>query len=501
MKRFVCFILASIMPLTMSVSAAGVDFLKEEYKSYESVAEISFTLNQPIKFLDSLSDFQPLSMFVNIRTLAESVFKSTSKATAKVSISDDYKKFRMSVEAAGEVPAQINENLSVSVLARSGMWIDLDLVNIEAPKLEIIAKTPYMDKYLHMDMSDEYNAELKSLAALYGKILNPDTLKDLTEKAADLLAEYGKVTYRGTKVTITMDDAAANEYIFGILELAAELVSENMSIDFSELLPALGDASAIGIIGAADGPTAIYVGKSVADGFVSNLREAFKDITLFGKDGISVTYTLSGKYIKSAESNIHIFLDPNEICRVFGTDVAIEGVADFTLHINQTYSNINRNIKIDFPVLTAKNSVTPADMYGYDAEVWDSEAFINPYIDLCEEGDYIAAGKNSAYFGVRNLFESATNDTFSLAYANGTVTVTADSGAYGFKTVSFNVGENRVVVDGVAQPLNYAPIEKDNRVFVDCGFVESVFGYVRSYMSYDIMNKMLFLGFMNPNEM
>ena len=52
MKRLISFIAAAVMMFTMSVSAAGLDFLKEEYKSYESAAELSFTLNKPIDFLD-----------------------------------------------------------------------------------------------------------------------------------------------------------------------------------------------------------------------------------------------------------------------------------------------------------------------------------------------------------------------------------------------------------------------------------------------------------------
>lgn len=484
MKRLISFIAAAVMMFTMSVSAAGLDFLKEEYKSYESAAELSFTLNKPIDFLDGLAEAYPASLFVNLKTLAESLFGAESNMNVKVSISDDYKQIRMSMEGTQSVPAEVNRNLTLNVDAKCGMWIDLDFSDGENPTYDIIAKYPYMDKYLKIDIAELAKSDggeaFASVAAVYDKLLNKEAIGAISAKAADLLTECGTVTARGAAVTVKLDDAAAKKYILGVAELALNIAADNGGTEKLFLPEATGNVmSALAV-----------------RGMLAGVRDTLDKIQIFGKDGITITYTLAGKYVGGVTSDIHFSIDPAAAARVFGAELDTEGVLDFTLHMKQTYKNVNRYVKVDFPELTDENSVLFNEMmYGYDTMIVSDGA--SPFIGIYEEGEYLAAGRDGAYFGVRNLFESADSDTFDIAYDNGLLTVTAAEGRYGFKTVKFRVGENIVNVDGMDLALNYPAIERDNKVYVDDFFVKAVFDYDLSSMSYDLLSKVLEVGFWN----
>ena len=470
MKRIVCLLTVFMLLFSVSVSAAGLDFLKEPYKSYEQSMEVSFTVNRPMDFLGKMLSGTGADNFVNAKQLAESLFKSVSKAEIKANISSDYKKIKVSMEGSQTVPAEVNRNLKLTVDSLSGIWVDLDLSNADAPKYSVIYKYPYFDKYLTADIfemlaeTEDGAAQAEQMKAMLNLLLSDVTVNGLQAANIKLLEECADVSVSGSTVTVKMDDTGAKKYIAGIAETLIDTINSISAVRGDNEFNYLPEAS----------------DSSAAD-MINGIKDAIESVRIFGKDGITIKCSLSGKYLGSAAVDAHISLNVGEIMRACGAceeDAAEYDSADvdFTVHIKETYKNVNTNVKVEEPTLTEENSVPMLDAFGIAQGEAEAEEYVDPNIYMYEN-EYIPAGTNGAYLGVRDIFENAYSDDFDIFYNNGEVSVVSANGKYGFNTVKFRVGNSTVNVDGMELALKAPIIEKNDKVYVDDFFVKAVFDY------------------------
>lgn len=486
MKRIICFLTAFVMLFTMSVSAADLDFLKESYKSYEGSYEMTFTLNKPADFVDALIGELPVKNFVNVKGLLESVFKASMKAEAKVSISSDCKKIAMGIESTQNIPAEINRNLKLSVDAQSGMWIKLDISDRSKPVYTLTLKQPYMDKYITMDVFEMLKETTPDAAdqvfLIYDVLLNNTVIDALQNASVDLIAEYAKVSRSGNTVTVKMDNDGVVKYISGVLDTVQKTVST-----VNILKKAASDDAA----DAAD----------FEEGMAA-VRAFMEKAQLFGKDGLTIQYRLDGKYIGAANIDADIALNIGNIMRAAGADdetaKAYDSMnLDFTMHMKESFKNVNRDVKVSMPVLNEENSLSFSDLLNMGGAEPDDTEDADFYIGVESDAGYIPCGVNAAYLGVRDIFDAAYSDSFDIAYNNGTVTVNAKDGKYGFKTVKFTVGASTVNVDGAELALKAPVIELNDKVYVDDFFVKAVFDYDLEWLNFDIFTGILSAGFYN----
>lgn len=99
----------------------------------------------------------------------------------------------------------------------------------------------------------------------------------------------------------------------------------------------------------------------------NKVMDILDDVTLIGKRGISIDYTVSSEgYIINEKGNIDFVVDVAKLGNVFSEisgepiaeDVTVSGVYCLGIDFNTDTLNINGDIKIEMPKLTAENSIT-----------------------------------------------------------------------------------------------------------------------------------------------
>lgn len=480
LKKIAALLTALCLFFTMGVCAAtDLSFLKEVYNSYESTTEISFTLNKPVDFLNSLLESlfenNMATSFADVDKLVESVFDGSSKVDAKVNISKDFKKINASFECAQKSPLYFNRNLSFDVKAASGVWLDFDISNSENPKYELILKSPYMDKYIKYDVFElisETNPEGKADLMGLDLIFNEVSLKGISAAAVDLLGECAEVSKSGNVVTLKLDDAGAKKYFGGVFNATKDAMERAQAANGAEKKLFLPEVT-----------------ENTDD--MKEFGELLNKVRILGKDGVVLKYRLSGSRVGSLETDINVDLDIGGIMRAFGADEVecsgFDGMNfDFTAHIKTVYRNINGSVNVKKPEITDENTVFLKDLINGNFSEADYD-YRDTSIWLSEE-EFVTGEKGSMYLGIRNLFENAYNTEFDIGYNNGAVTVDAATDEYGFKSIKATVGSNIINLDGKEIRLRYPVIQRGSKVYVDTLFVESVFGYKLCSAQHDMVD-------------
>lgn len=496
MKRILSLVVAVIMLVSCTAYAAGdLSFLAERPTAAECSFECSFKLNKPLDFIGELPLGVSNEWFdgaSDLCGLVESLFDSATKGTMKLNASKDFKKLSFALETENTVPARFNQNLLVTMNAKSGMWLELDFSDAKNPVYSIVLRTPLSDKYITADIVDMIKskpngeAELARMIKLYGILTEEFTASALNNASVKLIEDCAKVSRRGNNVTVTFDDSGFKKYIVqtvGVIGEFAATVSE-----LSSQPETSGDTVLASVGFEFDAETA---------------AKALEGIGILGKDGLVISYGLSGGRIAKVESNMHISLNLGAVLRaVFGevaeeTDECPAADIDFTVCTAENYRNVNGNVKVTKPILNEENSVSfnaltsrPQTEFGEDPADFESGLeFFGVYTT-----EFIPLGVDNAYIGVRELFESAGED-FDIFYSDGTVSVNMQSDGLGFDKAVFRVGESTATVDGMELALENPVILRDGRVYVDTSFVLAVLNFDTEEICYYPTTGELIMGF------
>lgn len=109
-----------------------------------------------------------------------------------------------------------------------------------------------------------------------------------------------------------------------------------------------------------------------AAGSTSDLFKTLKDLELFGKDGIKLTFYVSNGFIVAQDASINLQFNLQKLGQVFGAvDPSVEsqvpaedlkGVITLQLNIASQNYNINKDVQVTLPEVNADNSFNYTDL-------------------------------------------------------------------------------------------------------------------------------------------
>ncbi len=474
MKKLTALVLSFVMLLTsFTAFADDLDFLINGPKNYSADYSVSITFDSAediALLLNEINMPSQIELFADVKELLSSLFSVGGTMNVKADMNDDYSKMKMSVTMDGDYGVDFNQNLAFSVDVKMGMWMEIDLSDLENPIYRIVYSHPMLNKYLDMDVFEMLPEEQRfMMAALFRSFINKDFIdetslfiKELYEKHADI-----KTSFNTLKINIDNDG-----FVAMMDEMLPWLVSK-----ISSLFP---------------------TGEAGAD-MVMPVYPSFKGLKILGDEGIKFEYNNRTGTVKTT-TDISISL--SDICTNYlGMEWMFEskGNIDFTV-VEEGKIYDEKSTKVEFPVLTEENCVTfeqfiellnpapqPEDDYYYEEDV------SYPWFYAYCESTYLPEVDGSIYVPLRALVESAYEDTVEMTYSKGVVTMTSEYFT-NFESVSFKSGEDVAYVDGTAIPVGKIVIH-DGVTYVSSAFFENVFGWTLDSATYDIMNGIYYFGF------
>lgn len=472
-----------------------LDFMKKEYRSLEGTMAMSAKLNKPLDVLSYIPT-GGIENHVDIQRLVESALKSTSEYSCKAVTDLDKKQIRLEMSGKSNMPFEINKNLEVSVDARDGLWLDLDLSNPETPTYQMIMQSPLFEKYMYLDMTEDiYSAKPTAASAvsiiggadgptsiyvaeedeaasasmaeyspadMLSAILDRDAYTALQEKNIELTAENASVSKKGNTVTVSFTDKGFKRYFAGLLSESYSMMGLNVS----------------DLFGITDNAEAEDILKKLYELPIFNEKEAY-----------TAVYHLDSRgYIKSAETTLNINTCLYDLIPLVTGEAVDElprerSYLDLSLYTDIQYSKLNTSLSIKMPELTEENSFNP--MHMSSEEIADESYFD---YSQCECESYeLYTGKmdfsqGAAAIPIRDVFEGA-----AVAYDSGKITVVKDGGEETYfggswydglfsDSASVTVGSRTAYIDGTEVTLSDAPYIVDGTAFLTIRSFEGLSG-------------------------
>lgn len=282
------------------------------------------------------------------------------------------------------------------------LWTDCDVTSA-APKMKVIIKIPEVfsmlassssstKPYVVMDlgkMNDKSSAEGIKQLVQFSTTINSkikDFIKDYAleyDPGFSVVTGKGESTVNGQAVTLynlKLDDTSfKNLLAYTVPNLAK---NDKARVFIKDLLYSIAD-----ILG---GSEAASMKKDLDEAFSDfqkdlpgaladwdKVMNALKDVKMLGSKGINIDFGVnSDGYIVSAKGSVDIIFDLKALADAGEKISAIEdssykpkastekGTIEVNLDFNTTVSNINKDIQISLPKLTAQNSTTLGDILG-----------------------------------------------------------------------------------------------------------------------------------------
>ncbi len=356
MKRiFALFICMCVLMSSVSVYALKSDDLLREYNSMDIKSSISLRLNQPLKILDQIPYDQGVT-----RGIMEGLLSSSSEETCRFSLSEDNKKFSMYSESFCYIPINIYENLELDVKTKSKLWIQGDFSDAENPVIKLVMLMPTEEKYLYVDnilewdeITNEDDPAFNVIKAIAIKLTDKEfrkTVKEIVLKNSTVttMRKYIEIVVSGEQIKTIICEIAQNLYESGAL-------------------------------------------KGVDDAMMEKVKSDIMAFPLGDNTAIKCKYVFENDVIKSSEVHIDVELDvmefmnfDNMMMGVYEPDVLFGNRADrivsFGVSICCDYSNVDKPVEIEMPILTEGNSrdLTKGRYYDWEYEFYE---FPNYYIE------------------------------------------------------------------------------------------------------------------------
>lgn len=472
MKKLLSIILC-IMMLSGSISAlAKTDFLTEVYNNYTGkyTVKMSFQSGEEVlKLLKSVNMPAEVENFIDIKSLLESLLTFDSKMLLQLDSSEDFKKISMALTSESAHNVDVNKNLKVNVDAKMGMWVDIDISDIQKPIMKVIYSYPYTNKYMVIDafemMSDEEKAQV---AGILSTVLSKNFITAINTYSSQLIEKYADIkTYAG-KIIIKID----NEALCGMI---GEIVPYVMG-QINTLLSVMGE-DGFGLNGALD-------------------EFSFKPLKILGDKGLTYTYTFKGGKILSAKQEADISIDVAQIYEALTEEkwnYTKSSEIKFNLLSDVSLSNIGTTSPA-FPVLTSENSFSVKDMLPQqEYTIAKEEERTYPLWWAGGSTEKLPVIEGKIYVPLRQTLENAYEDKVLLSYENGVVK--AESEYFpSFKVMTLILSENKIYTDNNAEK-SFGIILENGITYVEKAAFEELLGWQFSSATHDMITNEYYYDF------
>jgi len=471
MKKLLCVFIALIMVFSSFAVYADTETLFAAFEnaplSASTRTEMTITLNKPFDFINQLiSEEDMYDMPVDIQMLAESACSITESIDMEYSISEDMKQMKYAASTEINMPLEFSEDFKADIWAQIGIWLDMDLTDESAPKLEVIYKVPFSNKYLVLDYADLIEQDEYSAQQLI-EYMDNYTSKDMVDELKSFYKETVlenmtiKETSTNREYVLTADDAGFKKIIKSAAEKMYDIIME-----------------ALGVQEEIDNEEYRYQ--------FEEYLSVFENFQILGKDGFKIRVSLKNKQLSISDVSMHVNCNLYDAVTEFGGDMSNYDREmwwlDFTINVKTAYDKVNQKLDITFPELTEENS----------RKMFDSDYDYIPmyeriYIDTTSE--IIPDSNGNFSIPLEDAMSGCYIAKKYYSVQDGKITINCpENDKYSFTTAEMNVGSDVLTVDGVETKLytSVAALE-DGSVMIPIDAVVAITGYELSdFYQYNI---------------
>lgn len=467
MKKVVALFMAVFMLVSVTAYGADLTFLSEPYKNYASEGTLKIKFDDSGNFeklLNEMGAAEESGQVIDLVPFIKSLLTFEGNGKTQVNMSDNYKKLDAAFVFDTSQYISVNPNLNADVRAKYGFWIEMDLSDSKNPVYNMILSTPFMKKYMVIDLSELIGEEEKdSFITAVDSMLNEDFVKEQNEFMMKVIEENAHAELSKDKCVIKID----NESFIAIVK---------------ELFLFSADMTRNG-----------YIPEEEKESFDEAMRQLneidFSDIKVLGKDGIVITYGLKNGRITSLDITADISINIAELYNRFTGEeweYTSEGLLEFDVEISEKITS--KDIDVVFPELTEENSVLLHEMYD---DSWYEPEY--PRYSVYADCNYLPIIDGEVYVPLRQTIDEAYGDTAHISYEKGNITLSSEN-FKDFSTLSLTVGSDKARSDTGEYTIK-PPVVHDGVSYVAASFFEDVFSWEYGGANKDVLNNRYYYDF------
>jgi len=447
MKKIFSLLLVTVMLFTTVFANAGIpDFLTESYTNYTADYKITMTFDnceEIMALLEEVEMPEEINTFVDIKALLQSLFSYSETMKLQADISDDFDKVKMALTTEGVHEINFNSNLNIGIGSKMGMWLDIDISDVENPVIDMIYSHPYLNKYLVINAAD-FLEDSPEAFEMMKVTYNKEFMDYIKTVSSEMLMKYATIKSRGNQYTLTIDNEGFTALADEIIGYISQMVKQNM-------------------------------GEAAEDFEIPSI----KNWKLLGEEGITCVYTLRGRKLTSEKTTMDFSLELDQIYETLDGgewEYVSADTIDFTVEVSAEITNIGRT-KVDFPELNEENSVTLDDLepdYEYYEEYEEFPEYPNWYISVGEL-KHLPVIDGEVYVPLRATLEAAYDEEAKIDYNNGVITVKCKYFP-GFETLTMTVDTDKIYA-GESEYSFGKVFTIDGSTYVNSALFTDVFGW------------------------
>ena len=472
MKKLLCALLCIVLATGTCVSAAGLDFLMDEsaknYSAKQTTNVIvkengSATQNAEIPILNDLTD---------VFSILSGLLQQSSVSSVNRTCSADYKQMEIGVETESDSQIAAGNNVDLTVTARSGFWMQMDLTNAQAPIFKMIYRYPQMNDYVVVDLFElaALDGSTEELYAVLDYLFDVEIMKPLEEKSISHMEKNATVSYDNGVYTVHMDNAQFAQYI-------ALMVNE--VIDFFAL--------------------AEWISPAEADEYKMAILIQVPAMQWLGEEGYTVRYSLTGKkklqrVTKTIDLNVNLW-EALYALSMGETTPEAASIGNLALLITEETKIMHsgESVQVTYPELTKDNSISYVTHAGLDAgpQLPEISSYAEAY---CEQMPMV---NGVVYVPLRALLESAYGEAVNITYyTDERIVIESDY----FDTVSTRIGGDSVRIGDEICAVGDIILQNDT-TYVSYRFFEYLFDWQLLDARYDLMGDYYYCLFLTEADM
>lgn len=462
MKKIIAILISMLLFVSTSVFANETfpEELMQYPENFTAVYSISLSIddNSDIRNLIEELAYADENMgsligaeFLNFLS---AMFDYDGTIDVQADVSSDYKKIKLSLTNSNILSSVVSSNLNYTVKSKGGLWADIDLTNVAAPKIDVTFLSPTSDKYHYFNAGKYITAEdLESFMEAF----DVNEFQSLQNEFMQLLYNSSTIEKTRTGYKLSMDNEGFAMYV--------------------------GSVAAYSFSG--------------EEGFDEETLAMFKDLQFLGKDGITALYTIKNGKISHADVKTEISINLSQIAKAMGEEWPYSASGNINIKLKEKvdFTKIGTTV-IKFPKLTEENSVSLNKLIEDSmpsAEPYDDYVFDYPYGYVSASSNALPVIDGAYYVPLRSILEDGYNDSVTIDYDNGVITATSEY-FDGFKTLKMAVGDNKVYLDDTERTLETVLL-LDGVTYVSTRLFTEGFGWELSDINHDILNNSFTVSF------
>ena len=454
-NSFISFIMAVMLMVSPAQIGTQMSLAEENYNNYTADYNlcVSFDSSKEIvSLLEETGALEEIEKHIDMEPFLKSLLSYNEKALIEADISDDLKVAKVGITTQSEHGVDVNKNLGISLKVSTGIWMVIDMRDIENPVLDVVYSNPSLNKYVRLNVFEYVSEDEKNqITDALQMFTDKERADKIKSDIAGIIKKYAKVKVKVSSCEIIID----NDAFIDILEDLKGYI-------FSEAKPYIAEEDV----------------KEIED-YIEGI--SFEELQLLGDKGIVYTYNYRNKKISSINSSLDVCVDVSKIYTAFSGEewnFISNGKIKFTLSATTVLSKIG-STQVQFPRLTDKNSLYFEELYPYYGGYYDYEyneeepLYPNWYVG----GEAVALPviNGTIYVPLRSVLENAYEDSVDIKFEEGTITATCEYFPE-FRTLSLTVGDTGVYTDGERNEIGIIYIENQT-TYVSSDLFVNVFGW------------------------